>query len=1235
MWGTIQAPYLARVWEAMSANKYECHSRLPGLRNDPRVMLADILTPKQYHRLAHQIIRKQGDSPPLRPLWTVGDVVRKDGLGLRSISELTGRQVAARHNRHPCPHPANAARVSLTPRWYASLRKYLGYDTSKQLTVGDASARQRLSSLQPQQWMVALDRTTYDVGDVVCYWSTVEDPSLISLRAFVVRQTTHSRGPVALSELTPSHGGHRWQLSAGPPAWQHCSSTIRDPGLLPQVPSPAGAVAAGEISSLVWMLPRDLLPLVGQWDDTNDDADEYPWLVPHSICWLKHSYDAELLRRAEERARTEAGDTHPLRRIRSTFQWDTSGAIPSPNTDNPLGVVRIFSAGAAFYNPSTPPALGAAVNYFCNEVADSEGAASVHSKEALRIDISTRVDGGMDTLCASKEAVNAANLHGVALALRTAAALRNSTNAVQITVQTEELASSISKLTRKSQFGRRRLLSDATDATNEIVSYHEWQKRDGLPAVSIASGDSSKLLGLQGAIRRAQLAANTEFQTGRAYPPASDWCIIEHNGDRVTIPLRTHFSRHLAISHTVSWSSKTSQGRILRIAPYPLPISRRIALNHPHTGLQLLKPAFRAISMTNVTLRELHCWYPDKYPSDICHLAGCDLETPDNQDHALLTCPFSGADRGTLLDTISSALCSLGPPSVPYWLALPAGPRLGKDRLRTVSIAAFATTAVASVLVDGTPLALLRGNPDPTGLTPHPNICAIIRWNAPQTPPFSATAAELRTWCSREQGRSAQWIAFPEQVLQDAVFRWQAIDEPDGINSRSDSLLSVIGETIRLMRHDAASPWPSLHHSCIDILMDSLDVRSCISPCSLLAPRRAINVVLAPGVRASPIDPLVGTQVWSICTLKSAAAHGILILLPHTSTAALAYRNIAHLLRMATPHTLRCATIIPWDPSMPHEMQQRQLDALSDLCQAGFTIVASLPPQLVIISQLNSFGPLLFTHNSSSARCPHVLLCSWDPSPHAIATALAALGALAQLKASQASYPYSEPLSQMPAWHLEHSITDRAEQIACLTCLTSSDLLVSRVIGPRPFVFSVVDRHQALRSSRPENILFPHLFDPLQPTAEPTTWQTTNYAGASLDDDAQAGPESSCDKLQCTTLHTLAAGILPAALHTVIGPWIHRRRLSAHRKSNTAKPLVSTSPPTLHTMVKWSSEIMHSAGRLWKRRLAHTFKLQSHIRCAISHTGIANTSEPAPVSPHNEPPQPPVLHPGRDPTAPI
>ena len=262
--------------------------------------------------------------------------------------------------------------------------------------------------------------------------------------------------------------------------------------------------------------------------------------------------------------------------------------------------------------------------------------------------------------------------------------------------------------------------------------------------------------------------------------------------------------------------------------------------------------------------------------------------------------------------------------------------------------------------------------------------------------------------------------------MHDAVFRWQAIDEPDGINSRSDSLLSAIGETIRLMRHDAASPWPSLHHSCIDILMDSLDVRSCISPCSLLAPRRAINVVLAPGVRASPIDPLVGTQVWSICTLKSAAAHGILILLPHTSTAALAYRNIAHLLRMATPHTLRCATIIPWDPSIPHEMQQRQLDALSDLCQAGFTIVASLPPQLVIISQLNSFGPLLFTHNSSSARCPHVLLCSWDPSPHAIATALAALGALAQLKASQASYPYSEPLSQMPAWHLDHSITDRA-----------------------------------------------------------------------------------------------------------------------------------------------------------------------------------------------------------------
>ena len=36
MWSSLRAPYAARVWEAMAARGYELHSRLPGLRNDPR-----------------------------------------------------------------------------------------------------------------------------------------------------------------------------------------------------------------------------------------------------------------------------------------------------------------------------------------------------------------------------------------------------------------------------------------------------------------------------------------------------------------------------------------------------------------------------------------------------------------------------------------------------------------------------------------------------------------------------------------------------------------------------------------------------------------------------------------------------------------------------------------------------------------------------------------------------------------------------------------------------------------------------------------------------------------------------------------------------------------------------------------------------------------------------------------------------------------------------------------------
>jgi hypothetical protein len=52
MWSHIRAPYGTWQWEALSAAGYELRSRLPGLQDSDRLMLADVLSPEVYQRWA-------------------------------------------------------------------------------------------------------------------------------------------------------------------------------------------------------------------------------------------------------------------------------------------------------------------------------------------------------------------------------------------------------------------------------------------------------------------------------------------------------------------------------------------------------------------------------------------------------------------------------------------------------------------------------------------------------------------------------------------------------------------------------------------------------------------------------------------------------------------------------------------------------------------------------------------------------------------------------------------------------------------------------------------------------------------------------------------------------------------------------------------------------------------------------------------------------------------------------
>ena len=552
-----------------------------------------------------------------------------------------------------------------------------------------------------------------------------------------------------------------------------------------------------------------------------------------------------------------------------------------------------------------------------------------------------------------------------------------------------------------------------------------------------------------------------------------------------------------------------------------------------------------------MTRRELRRWSPDTHASDGCWLPGCSESTPDSQDHALLECPSTTPEREALLDELRAALCRVGPQQCHYWLALTSGPRIGADRARVASLAAFASTGVAATLVGGAPLALIRRHADDLTAAEHPTLGAVVRRTTASPPPGTTTRALLSRWCAVARDQGHRWVAVPEKILHNCVFRWQAAD-----NRSPDALLESIAAAASAQSHSFARLWPMLHHSVIDIIQDSLGVTACLSTCALTAPRRSAAVVLAPGLPATPLDPLVCCHRWSPRALSDAAVNlGLLALLPHASVPGAGEAYTALTSRgmpvNATGDGARVVLLVPWDAPSAVSADNGQTAAVSRLFRKGFTPVAVLPPQLVPVFHLEAFGPGLFEQRSVVSQRPHLLLTSWLPPADQLAGALVALGTLAQLRNGPTSSP---PPEHLP-WLLERCVPPHDDDVmrsdATWTLrLGTVNPHVTSVVGASDYLDSVLARTAALLALPPDKFLLPRLDHPLPagaPTAPPCHPQS--YLGAALDDDDQPEPSASCAWLSTVTLAAVSAGIVPEAIHATIMPWLHRRSRSAERST--------------------------------------------------------------------------------------
>ena len=1290
LWRSIRAPYLARVWEAMSSLGIEFHSRMPGLQNDPRCMLADVIPPQQYHRIAAVITRcappLPGSPAPQQPLWTLSQVVRRDGLGLRSRQDLTGGvQVKRPRAQRPlgASIPSPQARERPIPiAWLSSLSRFLKIGRSKPIAVTAPKSCALLGRLKVGEWQVALDYLTHAIGDVVCVWLPVNVPLRVALRTFIVRQTLLDGRLVGLAELIPSQGFGRWRLPAYGTATNPLPLSLRDVGPLPLVAPPQ--CHDTDASDLVWMCGQDVIPLVGGWapNEEDEDGDSATWMVPFSHVWLQHSYDGEVQRRLEITARIAAGDEHPLRRIRAALlQCEIQPPLPQPQTQRyperlPTSIntapakrqIEICCAGAAPIGENHTLPLGAAVAYANLATSPRTPPFSCPSTyDTCFTTLSVRREPGATLTSPERPDIVTAETLGLALALQAVAALRNSFDSVRISSQSAFLPAIASKL-QYASLGRRRLCKHPSDAANLVQAYHLLQQFSGLPKpiVSVCSTQTEALACVQ---QRSQLAAFSESPSYRVFPLASDWGLAEHNGERVYSRIASFVVKCFALQSRVAWAHLPSQGRVIRHTPLAPSNFRAAAMTR---GGPTIKSTFRSATGTQLTRRGLNRCNPIAHPSGNCLLPGCNPTLPDDQAHALLVCNSVTAERDALRITLASAIRKLGPPH--FWNALTPGPRLGNDNARTTTLSAFSTTSIAPTFVDGVSLAMVRQSPDPPGSIALPMLGAVLRIDELPPPPLHATRRSLIEWNSRTR---STWTALPTHLLLNMVFLWQSTDTASD-TMRPDSLLCAVAVAASSPVLGSDPHWPALHHAISDILMDTLSLRSCVVTSALLTPRRSIQAILAPDSTPTPLDELIGCNKWSTLALcESAIKHGTLILLPPTDKEVSAALCELALNRRGG----RFVVLIPWDATAPQQWRQTQSTTLTHLTDAGFRAVATLPAALVVTTKLVSFGRGLLSQRSSDSTHPHILLTSWDTTSHAMANALLALGAFAELRATARGTPLRKtdpvgtptPSPSLP-WHIELAVPT-GDTNANWPITLNHNCCVTQVAGPN--AARIVAQIAALRSTPPEDFLFPHLLTPL-----PTLGRTpppSVYLGAALDDNCQPHPGTGCEWLPLTTLQTLAAGSVPAALHKVILPWVQQRSLSARREnpqSNLAGvipsgPLATTVPlpssPTHHGDTKTvTAAVIQCSTLLWAKRNALLAAHSSHNPSPGQQHKRRQRPPVEPESPlppvdsrieaHGEIPQQPsnshllppladqalahhhphvrVLHPGRDPTHP-
>ena len=918
----------------------------------------------------------------------------------------------------------------------------------------------------------------------------------------------------------------------------------------------------------MWIHGSDLIPLVGGWIDEDEDSDRCVWSIPHSAAWLKSAYDDEFNRRHEHNALLLAGDSHPIRRVGSSLlSQNATEALPPPLTsilaamDQPLSAdprvpTTQLSVKCAGSSSATDKAIGAAAGYYA-----SGGPAG--ADDSSFVTLAVCLDYGE---ASTDNLTHRADLQGVALALRIAAAVRESVTVVHVSTNSPFAAETFPRLLH-APLGRRRLLTDATDTRNEIQAYQLLRKLHSLPQIW-TQFDSTPNDSTNSVSRRAQLASYAEAENGREFPNGSDWCILELKGERVHSPIGHHFLANAASQRSKAFAATSSQGRALRIALPSLPTDRSRVLSRRSKGSSIEKAAFQSLSHTHVTLRELFRWLPKVHSSDNCWFPHCAPLTPANQDHTLFKCNAVAPERVALIDAVTAALRNGDPLHSPYWLALTRGKRVGAERLQSASLAALATSSVASVLVSGKPTALIQSDLSRQSPQPVPAMGAFVRVSDSLHPPRSMSKAELMQWCSGDLSTGPQWAAVPEQLLLNMLFRWQALEATNPSDLRPDSLLRAVAKTIAEPTLMSNIPdWPVLHQSIVDILMDTLGVSACLAVCALLASRRSASTLLALGAPTTPLDSMVGCRSWSNEALHDITqTSGTLICLPMTHKAARAYNSLVSLQRRGPPG--QCILLVPWGRPDPSILQQRHTNSVRRLLSAGYVLAAIIPAVLVTVTQLDAFGPRLYTQRSSKAPWPFLLLLSRKIPPQQLAEALTALGAFTEMRSGITS---QLPCLQPYPWQLRRRIfaadTTSDQIITLLKDPNTWATVTTFVTGELNYVDATLAHAAILRARRPEEHLLPNLLLSLPATesdSQQQPWSSVSYTGAALDDYAQPMPNTGCDTLQRTTLQTFTAGIWPTVLDNVIGTWIRNRRSSfsgqaAHRQQQL--PQVAPTQP--------------------------------------------------------------------------